>query len=135
MAIRFGRHGTAIVFCADIPALWSAALSQQVQFRHVFDNSPLDVTPKPGEQITDAVREFQRTGQNPYSAKPEAIEEGKNLYAEFCQSCHMPNGSGGMGPSLIGEKHIYDRITTDVGLFDVVFGGASGAMQPFGMRM
>jgi cytochrome c-L len=47
----------------------------------------------------------------------------------------MPDGSGGMGASLIGDKHIYPRITKDTGWFEVVFGGASGAMQPFGLRM
>ena len=40
-----------------------------------------------------------------------------------------------MGASLIGDKHVHERITNDVGLFEVIFGGASGAMQPFGKRM
>jgi cytochrome c-L len=111
------------------------ALSQEQEFHHVFDNSKLDVSAKPNEQFADAVREFHRTGQNPYSGKPEAIAEGKQLYGQFCQACHMPDGSGGMGASLIGDKHIYPRITTDKGWFEVVFGGASGAMQPFGLRM
>jgi cytochrome c-L len=133
-SIRFARRNAA---AAGISAmLWSAAaLAQQVEFHHVFDNSLLDVSPQPNEQFTDAVREFHRTGQNPYDGKPEVIEEGKRLYGEFCQGCHMPNGVGGMGPALTGDKHIYPRVTTDIGLFEVIFGGASGAMQPFGPRM
>jgi cytochrome c-L len=135
-SIRFARCGAAAAGIAAAFALWpAAALSQEVEFHHVFDNSLLDVAPKPGEQFTEAVREFHRTGQNPYADKPDAIEEGKQLYGEFCQACHMPDGSGGMGASLIGDKHIYPRITTDTGLFEVVFGGAAGAMQPFGLRM
>jgi cytochrome c-L len=135
-SIRFARRGAAAAGVAALFMLWPAVgLSQQVQFRHVFDNSPLDVSPKPNEQFTEAVREFHRTGQNPYSDKPEAIEEGKRLYGQFCQACHLPGGSGGMGASLTGDKHIYPRITTDIGLFEVTFGGASGAMQPFGLRM
>jgi cytochrome c-L len=135
-SIRYARRGAAAAGVAALVTLWpAAALSQQVQFRHVFDNSPLDVTPKPNEQFTEAVREFHRTGQNPYGGKPEVIEEGKRLYGQFCQACHLPDGSGGMGASLIGDKHIYPRITTDIGWFEVVFGGASGAMQPFGLRM
>ncbi len=136
-SIRFARRGAAAAGVSVALALWpTAVLSQQpVEFRHVFDNSLLDVSPKPDEQFTEAVREFHRTGQNPYTGKPESLEEGKQLYGEFCQGCHMPNGQGGMGPPLIGDKHIYPRIITDVGLFDVVFGGASGAMQPFGLRM
>ena len=135
-SIRFARRGAAAAVIAAVFALWpAAALSQQVEFRHVFDNSPLDVAPKPNEQFTQAVREFHRTGQNPYSGKPEAIAEGKQFYGQFCQACHMPDGSGGMGASLISDRHIYPRIATDIGWFEVVFGGASGAMQPFGLRM
>jgi cytochrome c-L len=53
----------------------------------------------------------------------------------FCQMCHLPDGSGRMGPSLIDSQHVHERIANDVGLFEVVFGGASGAMQPFSKRM
>jgi cytochrome c-L len=113
----------------------SAALPQEIAFRYAIDNSPLDVTPKPGETLTDAVQEFRKTGQNPYNGKGDALAEGKKLYATYCQVCHLPDGSGRMGASLTGEKHVYQRITNDVGLFEVIFGGASGAMQPFGKRM
>ncbi len=40
-----------------------------------------------------------------------------------------------MGASLIGDKHVHERIKNDVGLFEVIFGGAFGAMQPFSKRM
>ena len=63
------------------------------------------------------------------------VADGKKLYAAYCQSCHLPDGSGRMGASLIGEKHVYERVAKDVGLFEVIFGGASGAMQPFSKRM
>jgi hypothetical protein len=33
------------------------------------------------------------------------------------------------------RKHKHERFTTDLSLFEVVFGGASGAMQPFSKRM
>ncbi len=100
-----------------------------------MDNSPLDVAPKPGETLTDAVQGFRKTGQNPYNGKEDALAEGKKLYATYCQVCHLPDGSGRMGASLTDEKHVHERITNDVGLFEVIFGGASGAMQPFGKRM
>jgi cytochrome c-L len=109
--------------------------AEEITFRYALDNSRLDVTPKPGETLTDAVQEFRRTGQNSYNGKPEALEEGKKLYATYCQVCHLPDGSGRMGASLTGDKHVYERITKDVGLFEVIFGGAAGAMQPFGKRM
>ena len=120
---------TAAFFLIAAPAM-----SQEQEFHHVFDNSKLDVSAKPDEQFTDAVKEFHRTGQNPYNGKPEAVDEGKKLYEDTCAGCHMPDGSGGMGAKLSGPQHIYPRVTTDEGLFEVVFGGAAGAMQPFGLR-
>jgi cytochrome c-L len=111
------------------------AMAQEITFRHVFDKSALDVTPKAGEVLTDQVKEFRTSGQNPYKSNSDAIAQGKKLYGDFCESCHLPDGSGRMGPSLIGDAHVHDQIKTDVGLFEVVFGGAAGAMQPFSKRM
>jgi cytochrome c-L len=116
-------------------ALAPRAYGEDVVFRHVFDGSPLDVKPKPGESFTPAVVEFHKTGKNPYNDTPDAIAQGKRLYVPNCQSCHMPNGQGGMGASLVSDKHVYPQVKEDPGLFAVVFGGASGAMQPFSKRL
>ena len=116
-------------------ALAPRAHAEDVVFRHVFDSSPLDVKPKPGETFTPAVLEFHQTGKNPYNDKPEALTQGKRLYVLNCQSCHLPNGQGGMGASLVSDKHVYPQVKEDSGLFAVVFGGASGAMQPFSKRL
>ena len=116
-------------------ALASPALAEDVVFRHVFDGSPLDVKAKPGETFTPAVIEFHQTGKNPYNDKPDALAEGKRFYVLNCQSCHLPNGQGGMGASLVSDKHVYPQVKEDPGLFAVVFGGASGAMQPFSKRL
>lgn len=113
----------------------AVVLAQDITFRHVFDKSPLDVSPKAGEVLTDQVKEFRKSGQNPYKGKADATAQGKKLYSDFCESCHLPDGSGRMGPSLIEDYHVHDEINTDVGLFEVVFGGAAGAMQPFSKRM
>jgi cytochrome c-L len=113
----------------------SFAQAQDITFRHVFDKSPLDVTPKAGEVLTDQVKEFRKSGQNPYTGGADAIAQGKKLYGDFCESCHLPDGSGRMGPTLIEDYHVHDEIKTDVGLFEVIFGGAAGAMQPFSKRM
>lgn len=116
------------VTTASVPA-------QEITFRHVFDKSPLDVSPRPGEVLTPEVREFRKTGQNPYKGKADAIAQGKKLYTEYCESCHLPDGSGRMGPTLIEDYHVYEQIKNDAGLFEVVFGGGAGAMQPFSKRM
>ncbi|MEO5564630.1 MAG: cytochrome c [Chitinophagaceae bacterium] len=38
---------------------------------------------------------------------PARLESGKKVYAQFCQSCHMENGSGasGMNPALVGSRY------------------------------
>jgi cytochrome c-L len=129
------RRVLTIGFTAALLYIAAPAPAQEQEFHHVFDNSKLDVSAKPGEQFTDAVKEFHRSGQNPYNGKREAVDEGKKLYDEICAACHMPDGSGGMGAKLSGPQYVYPRVTTDKGLFEVVFGGAAGAMQPFGQRM
>jgi cytochrome c-L len=127
--------GAALAF--GDAANWSTAnaASDAITFHYVLDGSPLDVSAKPGEVFSEAVVTFHKTGQNPYNFNDEALGEGKNLYISICQTCHMPDGSGRIGPSLIDHQHQYPQIATDVGLFEVVFGGASGAMQPFSKRL
>jgi cytochrome c-L len=110
-------------------------LAAAVQFQHIAFGTPLDVSPRPGETFTAAVAQFHETGQNPYVSDAAALADGKHLYETWCQSCHMPDGSGRIGPSLIGPQHIHERAATDVGLFEAVLGGSLGAMQSFRDRM
>lgn len=109
--------------------------AEPVVFRHVFDDAPLDVTLRSGEAATEAVTRFRATGRNPYVGRAEAASEGKRLYEQWCQSCHKPDGSGWMGPSLIDDQHNYPRTGTDVGMFEIVFAGGAGAMQSFRERL
>jgi cytochrome c-L len=109
--------------------------AQEPVFRSIIDKSPLDVTPKPGEAVTEAVKEFKRTGRNPYNGKADAVARGRKIYEELCQSCHLADGSGRMGPSLIEDYHVHDEIKTDVGLFEMVFGGGFGAMQAYSKHL
>lgn len=113
------------------PGPFAAALAP----RHIAFGTPLDATPRLGVAVTAAVTRFHETGQNPYVGDAGALTDGKRLYDTWCQSCHMPDGSGRIGPSLIGPQHIYERTATDVGLFEAVFGGALGAMQSFRDRL
>jgi cytochrome c-L len=113
----------------------ASAASDAITFHHVLDGSPLDVSAKPGETFSAAVMKFHKSGQNPYNVDGEALGEGKDLYTSICQTCHMPDGSGRIGPSLVDRQHQYPQIATDIGLFEVVFGGAGGAMQPFSKRL
>jgi cytochrome c-L len=104
-------------------------------FTSPLDNEPLEVKPLPGEQITEAVQKFYETGENPYKGDSAALTKGKDLYQTYCQACHLQDGSGRIGPSLIGDTHHYPRFTTDKGIFEIIYGGGTGAMQPFGKRL
>jgi cytochrome c-L len=105
------------------------------QFTSPLDDSPLEIKLLPNEKITDSVQKFYDTGEDPYDGDAQAIAEGKTIYDTYCQACHLPDGSGRIGPSLIGDTHRYPRFATDKGLFEIIYGGATGAMQPFGKRL
>ena len=105
-----------------------------VEFRSALDDSPIDMDPIKGEEFTDAVKSFHESGTNPYNGDADAIAAGKALYNENCQVCHKPDGSGGMGPSLIDDTVVNSRANTDVGMFEVIHSGAAGAMRPFSKR-
>ncbi len=126
---------TPLLLCTILPPTHEAAAREPIVFRHAFDDSVLDVRSAAEGQITDAMRTFYDTGSDPYAGDPVATSQGKELYENWCKGCHMPDGSGGMGPSLVDDVFIYDRVPTDVGLFEVVFAGAGGAMQSFAERM
>ena len=89
--------------------------AQSIVFKHPLDNSPLEVKLLPNETETEAVKAFHATGQNRYRDAPAALLEGKELYEQHCQSCHLPDGSGRLGPSLITDDWKYKRCATDVG--------------------
>ncbi len=125
---------------AVVVAVWSsgqaiaAAAEAKVVFKHPFDGAPVDVKLKPGEVETPALERFKADGTNVYRDDPAALADGKKLYNENCQVCHNTDGSGKMGPSLIGGNFIYPQTADDVGMFAIIYAGASGAMQSFASR-
>jgi cytochrome c-L len=104
-----------------------------VEFRDPLTDEPLEIEPPP--DASEEVKTFFATGENPYHGDEEAIAEGKQIYTRWCASCHMPDGSGRMGPSLIDGSSKYERAHTPVGQFEIIYAGATGAMQPFGDRL
>jgi cytochrome c-L len=112
-----------------------AGPGETVTFRHIVDDAPLDVGLRPDEPLTDAVRHFHAAGKNLYVGRTDAIAEGRQHYETWCQSCHLPDGSGRIGPSLIDDQYGYERTKTDVGVFEIILGGGTGAMQPFRDRL
>jgi cytochrome c-L len=123
--------GAALILLALVMALPAAA----IEFRRALDDSPLAVPLPEGDQLTAAVARFHATGENPYEGDAEAIAAGKRLYARWCQACHLPDATGRIGPNLVDDLYKYPRTATDAGMFEVVYGGAAGAMQSFATRL
>jgi cytochrome c-L len=104
-------------------------------FHHVLDNSVIDFSFKPDQQITEAVTAFHKTAVNPYNGNAEAIASGKALYDSLCAACHLKDGTGRIGPNLIDNEYHYPQVATDKGLFEIIYAGGAGAMQAFGRRI
>jgi cytochrome c-L len=106
-----------------------------IQFLDPLTNEPLALDRRPAQEITPAVERFHATGINPYAGDPQAVAAGKQIYARWCQACHMPDGSGRIGPNLNDSRWQYPRTATDHGRFEIIYAGGAGAMQAFGDRL
>ncbi|HYD14988.1 MAG TPA: c-type cytochrome [Hyphomicrobium sp.] len=124
----------ALAAAALLAAMGTAPALADVEFRHALDDSVLDLAPIKGEEITEAVKSFRKDGVNPYNGNAEAIAAGKPLFEDNCQACHHADATGGMGPSLVDEVYVNSRANTDVGMFEIIHSGASGAMRSFAER-
>jgi cytochrome c-L len=131
-------------FAVAVALLLGASLSAQdiprnpdgtIQFRHALDNSPLELEFRPNQTITEAVRHFHQTGENQYRGDQAAVQAGRALYNQWCAACHLPDATGRIGPNLVDDEYRYPRVGSDIGFFEVIYGGAAGAMQAFGRRM
>lgn len=104
-------------------------------FRHSLTNQPLKMDLYPNETVTPQAIEFQKTGKNPYNGNKDAIAAGRQTYDQWCAACHLADGTGRIGSNLIDGQVTYPRVANDVGMFEAIYGGASGAMQSFGGRL
>ncbi len=105
------------------------------QLMHPLDNKALQFNLMANDKVTPAVEQFRKDGVNSYNGNAAAIAAGKRAYGQWCASCHLPDATGRMGSSLIDAQVTYPRVKTDAGFFEVVYAGATGAMQSFGNRV
>ena len=62
-----------------------------------------------------------------------AIAEGKEVFGQICAACHLADGHGLVGPSLVDPYWKYGHADAD--LFQTVTGGRPGGMPPWGPQL
>jgi cytochrome c-L len=124
----------ALVVVGCVLGLSPAVAGDLSDFKSPLDNSPMTFSLQTGEVETPSVKNFKATGVNQYRGNADAVADGKKLYTAHCIVCHGADGSGKMGPTLVGKDVVYPQALTDPGMFSIIYGGASGAMQSFFRR-
>jgi len=133
---RFRQCSVSFLAAAAVNGLAVSfvAAGDVADFKNPLDNSPMTFELQPGEIETPVVKKFKETGDNGYHGNADAMADGKKLYVSNCIVCHGADGTGKMGPTLVGKDVIYKQVLTDPGMFSIIYGGASGAMQSFHRR-
>ena len=133
---RFRQCSVSFLAAAAVNGLAVSfvAAGDVADFKNPLDNSPMTFELQPGEIETPAVKKFKETGDNDYRGNADAMADGKKLYVSNCIVCHGADGTGKMGPTLVGKDVVYKQVLTDPGMFSIIYGGASGAMQSFHRR-
>ena len=70
---------------------------------------------------------------NPYRGDAEAIAAGEVVYTSTCVACHLPNGVGLVGPSLVDPYWKYGD--SDAALFETIAKGRPAGMPPWGAQL
>ncbi len=106
------------------------AAHAEITFRHALTGETLSFEYGKAGGDTEAFRKFKETGKNPYNGDQPMIEKGHSLYLTACSGCHGHEAEGKLGPGLADDYWTYPRALTDVGLFEILWGGAQGMMGP-----
>ena len=102
-----------------------------LDFRNTVTGEKLDFSyAKKDGSDTKGMQEFFKTGHDPYLEDKSCLEVGESLFLTSCSGCHGQIGEGKIGPGLNDAYWTYPKNQTDEGIFETVFGGASGQMGP-----
>ena len=102
----------------------------EITFRNAITGETLDLSVAKSGGNTEVFNQFKETGKNPYNTNEEAIKKGHDLYMTACSGCHGHEAEGKLGPGLADDYWTYPANATDKGLFELLFGGATGMMGP-----
>jgi cytochrome c oxidase cbb3-type subunit 3 len=70
---------------------------------------------------------------NPFRGDAAALAEGKQVFETMCAACHLANGHGLVGPSLVDPFWKYEH--DDASLFRTVSEGRPGGMPPWAAQL
>ena len=109
----------------------SAAAQAQEPFNNVITGEVLNLEEAgPDGKDTEAFKTFLATGKNIYLGNDDCLAKGEELFLSMCSGCHGHVAEGKLGPGLNDTHWTYPQARGDKGLFEVIFGGASGMMGP-----
>jgi len=81
------------------------------------------------KEMAVATKSIKPAGITEYSDDREAIEEGKEIFANTCAPCHNADATGGIGPNLTAPTLKYG--STPAILYETITKGRPNGMPPF----
>lgn len=101
-----------------------------LDFYGTISGEKLDLLDDGITKETPALKQFRKTGINPYNKVQQKIDNGYTIYSTACSGCHGHLAEGKLGPALADSYWTYPENKTDKGLFATIYGGANGMMGP-----